>query len=89
MEKVLILFVTLGLTGCFHHATKEVYIPVISCPAPPEFNRPTLLAEPNMSSGEFAKALHADFEAIKSYAESMEQTIDLYKELSKIKMEAK
>lgn len=84
-----IILLPLLLTGCTLFPTKEIYVPVVSCPAPVEVAYPNMNATPDLPDGEFAKALHADFIAIKGYANSLKQIVDQYKVLSEIKAELK
>lgn len=96
MAKVtLIILASLMLTGCgvfktrIETDTKEVLIPVISCPAPPVVGRPelpiqTMTPEQKQSDGEVVKHYKATVKALLDYSEALEAVVDHYDGINKM-----
>ena len=89
--KSLILIAPLFLVGCGLCPTKieirEIKVPVIQVPAPPETVKPKL--ETELASVEkdgfdgYVKMLEADFIRIKAYTQNLENVINTYVDLAK------
>lgn len=93
IRNTLIVLAAIGLAGC---ATKParvvtdtvtVTIPVLYCPAPPEFARPELpldqlRAGQGLSDGELAQAYNATIVALQGYASELETALQGYEDIS-------
>lgn len=89
MVKTTILIVSLTLTGCATQVpkveTKEVMVPSLFCPAPPENSRPSLPIDTISSQddiGTVAMKYKASLRALIDYSERQEDIIQMYKILS-------
>jgi hypothetical protein len=96
MEKLtLIVLTSLMLTGCgvfktrIVTDTKEVLIPVVSCPKPPDVERPelpihTITPELKASDGEVVKHYKATVLSLMDYSEDLEKIVDHYTGVNKM-----
>lgn len=92
----IILFLIPIITGCSMFGDRvrnttqatEVSVPLLYCPAPPEFNRPslpihTLSASQLNNDGEVAKAYAASMLVLLGYVSELERSLDSYDATSK------
>jgi hypothetical protein len=93
IRNISLALAVIGLTGCITPTprvvteTVPISIPVLYCPAPPEFTRPELALDPardgqQMSDGELVKAYNATIVALQGYATQLETALQGYEDIS-------